>query len=214
MPSKNFRPSIRFSEHVAPQAEANALERWKSISTIVSAIAIPLVLALAGYFIQQKLAGDGLKKDYVAIATSILKEDSKIQEPDLRRWAVAVLELNSPIPFNAKVKEGLESGNAFRIAFPIAYPPPPDQCMKAPSKERIAPLIKKLRKESLADTKSLIDQYDRLIAVAVEAEIEFSEDRIRLTCMQRYGRMVYESSVRLAGTSDHIDPPSGPRPGK
>ena len=50
------------------------LERAKTYATIFSAIAIPVVLTISGYFIQRQLASEGLRKDYVGIATAILKE--------------------------------------------------------------------------------------------------------------------------------------------
>ena len=66
-------------------------EAAKNIATIFSAIAIPVVLTIAGYYIQRQLADDGLKKDYVGIAASILKENPANQEPDLRKWATRLL---------------------------------------------------------------------------------------------------------------------------
>lgn len=85
----------------APLKDVN-FERAKNIATIFSAIAIPIVLTIAGYFIQKQITNDSLKKDYVGIAAGILKDDAKVQEPDLRAWAVKVLDDNSPVPFRKK----------------------------------------------------------------------------------------------------------------
>jgi len=67
-------------------------------------VAIPIVLAIGGYFIQRQLADEGLKKDYVSIAAGILKENAAGQEADLRKWAVEILETNSPVPFTSNAK--------------------------------------------------------------------------------------------------------------
>jgi len=91
------------------------LERWKSIATIASAVAIPVVLALVGYALQSRVADEGIKKDYVQIAINILKEDPSRQDQSLREWAIEVVDRNSPVPLSAKVKLNLlnkEWGNA------------------------------------------------------------------------------------------------------
>ncbi|MCD6672152.1 MAG: hypothetical protein LT106_04790 [Burkholderiaceae bacterium] len=58
----------------AQRQDDPTFERAKNIATIVSAIAIPIVLAIVGYFVQRELSNEGLKKDYVGIAAGILKE--------------------------------------------------------------------------------------------------------------------------------------------
>src|ERR1035437_9012527 len=99
------RHMVRLSR--AMQQQDVSLERAKNMATIFSAIAIPIVLTIAGYLIQRQLTDDSLKKDYVGIATGILKENPANQEPDLRTWAVKVLDENSPVPFSKKAKESL-----------------------------------------------------------------------------------------------------------
>jgi hypothetical protein len=86
------------------------LERIQSIASIASSIAIPLVLAVAGYFVQRQISDDGIKKDYVSIATGILRDKSDGQDPALRDWAVTVLAKYSPVTFSAEAKDGLGRG--------------------------------------------------------------------------------------------------------
>lgn len=180
----NAPPSVQSREVVLTK-----LERWKAISSIASAIAIPFILAIVGYFVQRQLAEEGLKKDYVAIATAILKENASTQEPELRKWAVSILDSNSPIPFSGKVKESLEKGAYLRVA-PPRMPGPPENCMNPPRSARVSPLIQKFSKSGVADVQELVTQYDKLIEVAVHAETEAMEDRLALECMQQYGRLV------------------------
>lgn len=114
-----------------PKVQAlDSLERVKNLATIFSAIAIPIVLTIAGYFIQRQLADDSLKKDYVGIAAGILKENPTGQEPELRAWAVRVLDENSPLPFSQKAREGLRVGPV--VVPPPIYIGPPEACLTPP----------------------------------------------------------------------------------
>ena len=118
---RNGSSKIRLQRSRPIGPAVDNLERWKSVTSIASAIAIPFVLAIVGYFIQKQLADEGLKKDYVSIAANILKENSAGQEPDLRKWAVEVLEKNSPIPFTPNAKRSLEQGIPLVVPGPAAF---------------------------------------------------------------------------------------------
>src|SRR5690606_30581004 len=59
------------------------LAQVPAIASIASSLAIPVVLAVIGYFVQKQLADEGLKKDYVSIAVGILNSDPSSQEQDL-----------------------------------------------------------------------------------------------------------------------------------
>jgi len=89
--------------------EKLGLEQWKALASIASSVAVPIVLAVVGYFVQRQLASEGLKKDYVQIAVSILKEDPARQDADLRRWAVRIVDENSPVPLGSAAKRSLEN---------------------------------------------------------------------------------------------------------
>ena len=83
------------------------IEKIKSISSILSAIAIPTVLALTGYFVQQSIAEDGIKKDYLTMAMGMLKDGGDKLDPELKSWATAVVSKYSPVPFSSEAKENL-----------------------------------------------------------------------------------------------------------
>lgn len=85
------------------------LQKIQSMASIASSIAIPVVLAFAGYAVQERLAEDGLRKDYVSVAVGILKDNPKGQDPSLRGWATTVLTLYSPVKFSDEAKKGLET---------------------------------------------------------------------------------------------------------
>ena len=180
-----------------PAPDSNAqLEKAKSIATIVSAIAIPIVLMISGYFIQRQLADEGLKKDYVAIAAGILKENPTTQEPELRQWAVNVLEGNSPIPFSSKAKAGLLVGQVVGVP-PPAWPTPPKGCMAKPGKRTLLDDYTKLVGESKSASRE--EFAPRLIAFiekAVDQELAVGENRARLECLQSWIDMTEEMDTQ------------------
>lgn len=89
------------------------LEFWKQITQIWSAVAIPVVLALIGYFVQSSLADAGLKKDYVQMALGVLKEQPTKENEQLRQWAIAVLDKNSPVPIPPNLKSQFVKSTTF-----------------------------------------------------------------------------------------------------
>lgn len=97
------------------------LMKAQSISAILSAVAIPIVLALSGYAVQQSIAEDGIKKDYLTLAVGMLKTDGDKLDPDLKKWASAVITKFSPVPF-----EGPAEKLGYAIAISPAIPLLPD----------------------------------------------------------------------------------------
>ncbi|MBI4998047.1 MAG: hypothetical protein HZC22_14370 [Rhodocyclales bacterium] len=174
------------------------MERWKSIASIASSIAIPIVLAIVGYFIQKQLADEGLKKDYVSIAAGILKENPVNQEPELRKWAVTMLDSNSPIPFSGRAKAGLEKGIFLAVA-PPRIPNAPEGCMSAPRPAKIGPFVRRLaKKKQYSSAEEMAKDYDQLWLVAVKAEAEAMEDRASLECLQKYSKLVAQWTQETA----------------
>ena len=99
---------------MSEQISDKAMSKWETaerISKTLSMVAIPVVLAFGGWMIQQRLQNQTLNRDYVQLAVSILKEppDSKI-DPEMRTWAVQLLNDNSPTRFNSAVFAQLKSG--------------------------------------------------------------------------------------------------------
>lgn len=162
------------------------LERAKNLATIVSAIAIPIVLAIAGYFVQRELSNEGLKKDYVGIAAGILKEDATKQEPELRTWAVKVLDDNSPVPFSKKAKEGLISGFTVIVQGP-AWLGPPEKCRRPPPKRTVYAELSKLSKEAEGlDQRQLLLRMQDFVDVVVKQEESALETTALLECLQKW----------------------------
>lgn len=94
----------------------SVLEKAQSISAILSAIAIPVVLGLTGYAVQQSIAQDGIKKDYLTMAVGMLQQKDGL-DPSLKSWATAVVSKYSPVPFSSEAEEKL--GSALYIFPPV-----------------------------------------------------------------------------------------------
>lgn len=86
-------------------AQQSFLAKAQSFSTILSAIAIPVVLAFSGYAVQQSIAEDGIKRDYLTLAVGMLKNDVEKLDPELRQWASAVVAKYSPVPFDGSAEK-------------------------------------------------------------------------------------------------------------
>ena len=163
------------------------LIKWQSIASIAASIAIPLILAIVGYIVQDKLSTEGLRKDYVQIAISILKER---QDEDLRKWAVKVLDENSPIPFSKDVRMKLEKGPVF---VPVAvecprFPDPPEFLSKwNPRKSLIESEKEKLLTGDL-NTEDVIKNYARC-----------DRDAIDLRTLQKWIRAIQASDRGFHG---------------
>jgi WD40 repeat protein len=93
----------------APQSSKSQKDFWDKIQ-IVSGVAIPVVIGLGSYFIQQSITKESVAKDYVGIATTILESQKGEKATNLREWAVSLLGQYSPIPLSPDSKRELKSG--------------------------------------------------------------------------------------------------------
>lgn len=167
------------------------LERVQAIASIASSIAMPIVIAVAGFLVQRQFTADGLKKDYVQIAASILKENAATQEPDLRKWAVQTLDENAPIPFSKKAKQGLQTGAA--VVMPgLPLIPPPADCMKVGKRSRIEAFILRRPKDQPFDQAAI----DQLLKLLPGDLYEMASAQNRLNCLQEVFRNEQKSDDR------------------
>src|SRR5687767_9575582 len=97
--------------------EPSGWEKAQIIASVISSIAIPILVLVAGLLIQNAISRRSTATEYVALATQILSSSSKTMAP-LRSWAVALLEQYSPLPIPEEAAGQLRSG---RI---IIQPPP------------------------------------------------------------------------------------------
>lgn len=87
--------------------ETVSLEKLKLIMQILATIAVPTIVAIVGSNVQESLSNKEVNKSYVLMALEILKSPPAQGDKNLREWAVAILDKNSPVPFAPKLKEQL-----------------------------------------------------------------------------------------------------------
>lgn len=87
------------------------LDNAEKISRMLSIAAIPVVLGVGGWWIQRQLQDQTIRRDYVQLSVSILQnpDPSKVP-PEIRDWAVDLLNENSPTKLNAQAIQNLKSG--------------------------------------------------------------------------------------------------------
>lgn len=95
-----------------------SLDTAERISRMLSIAAIPVVIAIGGWLIQRQLQDQSIRRDYVQLAVSILQnpDPSKVP-PEIRDWAVELLNENSPTKLNAEAVANLKSGKATLSGF-------------------------------------------------------------------------------------------------
>jgi WD40 repeat protein len=88
----------------------DSLDKLESVSRVLAAIAIPTVIALGGWAIQNSVSHQSISKDYVTLAISILEKSDVERDSGLREWAVDLLNDNSPTRFSPAIAADLKSG--------------------------------------------------------------------------------------------------------
>ena len=86
-------------------------DRWDKWHIIANSIAILLVPALVGYFgyqINAAVKDKEISQNYVELAIGILKGDPDKESPALREWAISIVNSNSPVKLDPKVREELK----------------------------------------------------------------------------------------------------------
>jgi hypothetical protein len=100
--------------YLIAKSEDKGGDKWSTVERIskgLSIAAIPIVLAGVGWIIQARLQNQSVSRDYVQLAVSILRDPDKEKvPPELRDWAVDLLNENSPTKFSPEVTKKLKSG--------------------------------------------------------------------------------------------------------
>ena len=93
------------------------LEKLKLWLQIVSTIALPIVVFVVGNQVQRSIASQELGKSYVQMAIDVLKTPPTQETSELRQWAVATVDMHSPIPLSKELRDQLKQGAVdFKVA--------------------------------------------------------------------------------------------------
>lgn len=105
------------TEEEVTKLETPAKDTWDKLGVIaglLGSVAIPLVLVIAGYYVQKSLS-DILRQEQhgeklVEIAAAVLSAnpESHAARPEIRDWAVAVLNHYSEVPLSKEAESALK----------------------------------------------------------------------------------------------------------
>ncbi len=85
----------------------NGWEKAKTLSVLISSIAIPIVLALVGHWYTAAQNAREFGLQYVELAVSILAQEPQQHNRELRAWAADVINIHSSIKLPKNVKKDL-----------------------------------------------------------------------------------------------------------
>jgi hypothetical protein len=90
----------------------DAWDKWQSFATTASLLAVPIVLAWGGWLVQERIAEQSTKREYVQLALSILREAPNKENADaqsLRKWAISIVDRNAPQPLTEESRVALST---------------------------------------------------------------------------------------------------------
>jgi hypothetical protein len=102
--------------------------------SIVSSVAVPVVVAAFGWIVQDRLSRQVVGKDYVQMAVTILSDDGTKDDKDLRAWAVAIIDETAPLKLSEGLKNSLTRGTRTFSAGSLGLPQgPADELLHPPA---------------------------------------------------------------------------------
>ncbi len=101
----------------APE-QISVWEKWKIISTSISVLLIPIVIAFIANMYSQSMKDAELKIKYLDLAIKILQEEPKPENENIRTWAVKLINEHSEVKLNESTENGLIK--EYRLTVPLA----------------------------------------------------------------------------------------------
>ena len=121
----------------------DGFDKAKAVAQIMALVAIPVLLAVGGWFIQSSSKNNEIRRDYVQLAIAVLS--SPQSSPDIRAWATEVLSVYSPVAMGESQRKALLSGktilwSTYRPALPsnLKEPCPPIPLLETESWDDVA----------------------------------------------------------------------------
>lgn len=155
-------------------------DTYLPVLTAISLAFTPLAVAVIG----ARASSSNTTKDYVSLAVSIL--NAKDSRPANRKWAIQVLEAQSPVPVPDDLKRELGNGDALTIPAPELHTVTRTIEVAQPciSEERLAFIIKhrpaRLTKQSFAG-KDFQDELETR-AAALDGYVDFLINDVARSC--------------------------------
>lgn len=85
------------------------LEKIKIISTIISLLAIPIIIAVIGNEYTRAQKEKEINIRFIELAVDILKSESKYESENLKKWAIQIINKYSKLPISIEIENDLKS---------------------------------------------------------------------------------------------------------
>ena len=85
-------------------------EKLRVSATVISAVLIPVVVAIIGYYVNTAIKGDELSLKYVELAVRVLQDAPRDETENLRNWAIDVINNYSDVRLSEDAKLELRRG--------------------------------------------------------------------------------------------------------
>lgn len=87
--------------------QKETLEKYQIIANIFAIVAIPVLLGIFGWVIQNQMKEKEIRRDFVQIAISVLSEKTSTENGNLhlKNWAARLLAQSSPVEFKSEELE-------------------------------------------------------------------------------------------------------------
>jgi len=108
----HFCPNCGCPFHAGKTEDSDGFSGFKkaeSVAKIISLIALPVLVAVGGWFVQSNLSKNDAKSEYIQIAIGILQQETEADQT-LKEWAAETLALYSEVPFDSQAFTDLKSG--------------------------------------------------------------------------------------------------------
>jgi hypothetical protein len=79
-------------------------EKLRVSATVISAVLIPVVVAIIGYYVNTAIKGDELSLKYVELAVSVLQDTPRDETENLRNWAIDIINNYSDVRLSEDAK--------------------------------------------------------------------------------------------------------------
>ncbi|MDQ3743440.1 MAG: hypothetical protein M3444_03565 [Acidobacteriota bacterium] len=194
---------------VINRSESREPDRWgkiERISRILSVAAIPVVLAIGGWIVQhqmqnqaatlqQQLQNQTVSKDYVQLAVSILREPDKSKvSPEMRDWAVNLLNAYSAVKLNDDVAKKLKEGQT--VLPPLeSFTAEPSSGMTPEMESKLRPVLEEFQQylskagfriASSGEVKYRVVEGDKKTGL-IDGYVSFYENRTLTVARQHLG---------------------------
>ena len=106
---------IHRDENGHPKQRADTTDR---IIKIVATVVIPCVVAWVGWLVKDAVSDRNVSLEFVKLSVSVLTKGESVAVPELRKWAVELLNEYSSVKLPEELSKGLENGTVTLLECP------------------------------------------------------------------------------------------------